>query len=67
MTLSEVFNTITGKCLFTLSENDQAISRYDFAEKYSDSVEWEKEVEQIHTYAANDTTLLIIRLKEEIL
>lgn len=64
MTLQELMEVISGKCLFTLSENDQAIKRYDFVEKYSNTENWTKEVEGIHTFTSADMTLFIISLKE---
>lgn len=64
MTLQELMEVISGKCLYTLSENDQAIRKYDFVEKYSKTENWTKEVEGIHTFTSSDMTLFIITLKE---
>lgn len=64
MTLQELMEVISGKCLFTLSENNQAIRKYDFVIKYSNTENWTKEVEGIHTFTSADMTLFIISLKE---
>lgn len=64
MTLQELMEVISGKCLYTLSENDQAIRKYDFVIKYSKTENWTKEVESIHTLTSSDMTLFIITLKE---
>ena len=64
MTLQELMEVISGKCLYTLSENDQAIRKYDFVIKYSKTENWTKEVESIHTLTSGDMTLFIITLKE---
>ena len=64
MKLQELMEVISGKCLYTLSENDQAIRKYDFVKKYSKTENWTKEVESAHTLTSGDMTLFIITLKE---